>query len=197
MKVKSIWNRLYSIGQDYNMMTSFRTFKFFHSCLNVFGFQGLVCCFNQNVPGTSLNEFNEHHMRCHGYLHIIAHWRLSFLWAPRKSMWRSKLSTESCIFNNTKGEFIKCFEDEQKNQRPAFSRNICFEFFAGQHNFYCAHVWRAPHANWSLDFHRDYIISLFVFTLPCHTHAHDKLVIMHTTTSTHANHPNQVIKTTS
>lgn len=81
MKVKSIWNRLYSIGQDYNMMTSFRTFKFFHSCLNVFGFQGLICCFNQNVPGTSLNEFNEHHMRCHGYLHIIAHWRLSFLWA--------------------------------------------------------------------------------------------------------------------
>lgn len=171
--------------------------SWFHSCLNVFGFQGLICCFNQNVPGTSLNEFNEHHMRCHGYLHIIAHWRLSFLWAPRKSMWRSKLSTESCIFNNTKGEFIKCFEDEQKNQRPAFSRNICFEFFAGQHNFYCAHVWRAPHANWSLDFHRDYIISLFVFTLPCHTHAHDKLVIMHTTTSTHANHPNQVIKTTS
>lgn len=89
--------------------------SWFHSCLNVFGFQGLICCFNQNVPGTSLNEFIG---TSHALSWILAHYctlKTIIPVSPRKSMWRSKLSTESCIFNNTKGEFIKCFEDEQKN----------------------------------------------------------------------------------
>lgn len=54
-------------------------------------------------------------MRCHGYLHIEVNYHSC------EPLRRSKLSTESCIFNNTKSEFNKCSEDEQKNQRPAFS----------------------------------------------------------------------------